>query len=570
MAPPGDVCGTAEVLMGGSVSAPLQVNGTTVGYTNDYSTTNQSGCVGTSGRDRVYSVSLAPNQRVLATIRQAATGSYDPSINVIVGPEAQCSATPRVCVAGDDLGLSATVNGVRYLNAGGSTQTVYLLADSTSTVDPGGAFRMDVSVDTPPMGDACESPIALMSGTPRMGEALTGFANDYFATSRSGTGCVTSTGATGVDRAYSVLVGAGETLTVSVTPSAGLDTAINLHGDAAECAGRTCLTSSNNGAAGVLDTLLWTNTGAAARTMLVVVETPAGATGSYTITTTTGTLPGDTCATAPPPITAPGTQSGQSLAGYSNDYGISSPANGCEDATGPDRIYAVTVPPRQRLVTTVTPSGMDPVVNFVAGTAAACNAMPLVCAASADNSASGAETTVWDNGTTSPQNVFVIVGGYSSSSSSGTYSLNVNFTTGDHCRSPTVVSGPYPRTYTGESFTGYRKDIIVGASPCRTYSGPDRVYHVTIPPAGLPDGGMPGRMDFSATSSTMDLVLNTYNFESSCTSNPSVCLNAADNGVTGSESLAVVNRNAVPVTVFVGVSAYSSASGTYSVTINVQ
>lgn len=574
MAPVGDVCATAEAIVGGSVTSPMAVMGTTVGYTNNYSSTNQTGCIGTGGRDRIYAVAVAPNARILANIRQASSGSYDPSINFVVGPEAQCSATPRVCAAGDDIGLAAAVNAVRYLNTTAMTENVYVIADSANVTDPGGAFRLDVSVDTPAQGDACEAPFALMSGTPRMGEGLSAFANDYFNTSRtSGASCAASTASDGPDRAYSVLVGAGEALNVSVTPSAGLNTAINLHGDAADCASRTCITSSNNGASGAMDTLLWVNTGTAARTVYVVVETPAGSTGSYSITTTTGTLPGDVCATTAPPITAAGTLTAQSLNGYAVDYAQPTVANGCEDYSGTDRVYAVTVPPRQRLVSTVVGAGgNDPVVNLINGTAAACNAMPRVCSASADNTGtSGTETAVWDNGSTSPQNVFVVVGGYLGSSSGGTFSLQTAFTTGDSCRSPTVVSGTFPQTITGQTFAGYRKDVINSASvaPCRFYSGPDRLYQVTIPARGGADGGVPGRMDFSANSTT-DLVLNTYNFESTCVASPSVCLNGADLNSSGTESLAVTNPNAVPVTVFVGVSTYSAGSATYSVTINVQ
>ncbi len=570
----GDVCGTAETIVGGSLTSPTSVMGTTAGYTNDYSSTNQNGCIGTDGRDRVYAVSVAANARIIASIRQAASGSYDPSINLIVGPEAQCAATPRVCAAGDDLGTASAVNAVRYVNTSTMTENVYVLADAISSLDTGGAFRLDVSVDTPPQGDACESPFALMSGTPRVGEGLSSFANDYFVTSRtSGSTCVPSSASDGPDRAYSVLVGAGETLNVSVTPSVGLNTAINLHGNASECASRTCITSSNNGPTGMMDTLIWSNTGTTARTVFVVVETPAGATGSYSITTTTGTLPGDVCSTTTGPITAAGTITGQSLAGYSVDYAQANPSNGCENYSGPDRVYSITVPPRQRLVSTVAPqTGLDPVLNLVNGTAAACNAMPRVCAATADNTFSGqTETAVWDNGTTSPQNIFLVVGGYNAGLSSGTFSVQTAFTTGDSCRSPTVVSGTFPQTITGQNFVGYRKDINNFAStlPCRDYSGPDRIYQVTIPARGGPDGGVPGRMDFSVNS-TSDLVLNAYNFESSCVASPAVCLNGSDTIGGGTEALAVTNPNAVPVTIFVGVSTYSAASATYSVTVNVQ
>lgn len=572
MAPVGDVCGTAEALTGGSISSPLVVNGTTVGYTNDYTSVSQSNCYGTAARDRVYSVSLAPNARLIASVRSTG-GLFDPSINLVVGPEAQCSAMPRVCVAGDDIGSTNTVNTARYVNTTSSMQTVFILVDSFSATDLG-TFRLDVSVDNPAAGDACESPTVLMSGTPRMGETLTGFANDYFERSGAlGSTCATSTASGGVDRAYSVLVGAGETLTVSVTPSAGLDTAINLLGDVADCVGRVCVTSSNTGGTGLPDSLLWTNSGTTARTMLLVVETPSGATGTYSINVTTGTLPGDVCATTPTPITTPTTLTAQSLAGYSVDYGQSTVANGCENSSGPDRVYAITVPARQRVYTRVTPtSGLDPVLNFINGTAAACNAMPRVCVATADSFASGgAELGWWDNATMSPQNVFVVVSGYLAGSSTGTFSFNVDYRVGDHCPSATPVAGPFPRTISGESFTGYQQDIAGGASPCRTYFGPDRVYAVTIPPRGGADGGIPGRMDFSATGSGgLDPVLNVYNFESTCTASTAVCLAGSDSTFSnGTEAVAITNPNAVPVTVYVGVSSSSStATGTYSITVN--
>lgn len=566
---PGDLCSTAEAITGGSLSAPMSVMGTTVGYANDYTAANQTGCFGSAGRDRVYSVSVAPNARLLANIRS--TSSFDPSINFIVGPEAQCSAVPRVCVAGDDLGGPATVNAARYLNTTTSMQTVFVVADSFTGVDPGGAFRLDVSVDTPAAGDTCENPIALISGTPRAGEGLTGFANDYFAHSGTASSCVGSND--GVDRVYSTLVGAGETLQVTVTPSAGLDTAIALHGDAAECLSRTCQTGSNTGAAGAADTLVWRNTGMTARTMLIVVETPAGASGTFTIGTTTGALPGDYCSNTLPPITSAQTLSGQSLVGYAVDYNQATAGNGCEDSAGPDHVHQVTVPPRSRLVGTVTPTNMDAVLNIIPGaTSAVCDAMPRICGGSADSSATGSETAVWDNGTASPQNVYFVVAGYNASSANGTYSLGVNFTTGDHCRSPTPVSGPFPRTFTNETFTGFRKDIINGTSvsPCRTYTGPDRVYEVTIPARAAADAGVP-RMDFNVTTATVDVVLNVYNFESTCVASPSVCLAGADTNITApaSEAVTITNPNLVPVTVYVGVSTYNASAGTYSATVNI-
>jgi len=564
----GDVCPTAEVLTPGTLASPLSVTGTTVNYANDYSDTNQSGCIGTSGRDRVYSVAMPTGARLLANIRQSSVGSYDPSINLIVGPASQCAASPRVCVAGDDLDSSSVVNSVRYLNTSGSAQTLFVLADSISSLDQGGGFRLDVSVDVPSAGDACETPIALTSGTPRSGESFTGLANDYFVTSRtSGSGCVTSTASAGPDRAYSVLVGAGETLNVTVTPAAGLDTAINLHADASECASRTCTTSANTGGSGANDTLQWTNTGTSARTMLLVVESPTGATGSFSITTTTGTLPGDVCATTAPPVTVATTLSAQSLSGYSVDYSQTSNSNGCLRSSGPDRVYAVTVPPRQRLVTTVSPtSGMDPVINIINGVAAACSATPRVCSGSADGLGSGGvETAVWDNGTTTPQNAFVVVSGYAPFSSVGTFTWAAQFLVGDSCRSPTLLAGPFPQTLSAQTFVGYRRDITLpffNFGGCLDFSGPERVYQITVPPTR--------RLRFTATSSA-DLVLNAFTSESTCTASSPTCVSAADQFSSGPEIIDLTNNGSTAATLWIAVSAANGpTTATYSVTASLQ
>jgi hypothetical protein len=578
MPPVGDVCNTAETIVGGSVTAPMSVMGTTVGFTNDYSTANQTGCVSIVGRDRVYSVSVAPNSRILSSVRPALGTVFNPSINVIVGPEAQCSAIPRVCVAADDLGPATATNSIRYLNTTATTEDVFVLVDTNAFADTGGTFQLDVSVDTPAQGDACESPLALMSGTPRTADVLTGFANDYFATSRAlGLTCVSQMASDGPDRAYSVLVGVREALTVSVTPSAGLNTGINLHGDASDCANRTCITSSDNGAPGATDTLIWSNTATTARTVHIVVETPAGATGSYSITATTGPLPGDVCETTTAPITMAGTLTAQSLAGYSVDYAQASLSNGCRSSSGPDRVYAITVPARQRLVSTVVPfGGLDPVLNLISGTSAACNAMPRVCGASADSlsSTSASETIVWDNSAQSPQDVFLVVAAFNASRSMGTFSVQTSFTTGDHCRSPTVVSGTFPQTLTGQNFVGYRKDIDNLQSPCRSYSGPERVYEVTIPGArsGADGGVAPGRVEFSATSTT-DLVLNVYTSEAACVASPPACLTGVDAVIGGTESVVITNSNAGPAPVFVTVSTWATGSAvnaTFSATINAQ
>jgi hypothetical protein len=355
-------------------------------------------------------------------------------------------------------------------------------------------------------------------------------------------------------------VGPAETLTVTVTPSAGLDVGVNLLADAAACTTRSCTTSTNLAGAGGAETLIWTNTGTTARTMLILVETPAGATGTFSIATTTGTLPGDVCATTAPPITTPGTQAGLSLAGYAADYTQTSSANGCSLSTGADRVFQVTVPPRQRLVSTVTASGgFDGVINVIPGVASACNAMPRVCSGTGDQSGpNGVDTAVWDNGTTSPQNAYVIVAGRASFSSVGTFSLNTNFVVGDSCRSPQVVTGPFPRTLSAQTLAGLRKDISLGFS-CFPYSGPERVYEIEVPAGQL--------LTVTATpSSGEDLVLNLFNPESACTAPTATCVTGADSSVTGAETMSARNNGTTTTRAYISVARYTNAGATFNVT----
>ena len=60
--PDGDTCANAT-----PIAANGALDGTTVGFANDYA--NGQGCAGISSADRVYSVQLAPNQRLTASVQ---------------------------------------------------------------------------------------------------------------------------------------------------------------------------------------------------------------------------------------------------------------------------------------------------------------------------------------------------------------------------------------------------------------------------------------------------------------------------------------------------------------------
>jgi hypothetical protein len=543
---------------------PQSVVASTVGYARNHSMAG-NGCANAQGRDRVFSLSVMPGERLLASIRSQ-DGVFDPLLNVILGPAAQCSATPVVCAAGDDFGLTSSVNSVRYLNAQNVGQSVLLVASTYVQNDSGGPFRLDVSVDVPPMGDTCENPTPLQVGTPKQGEVLSGFVNDYQARTGNQSTCL-STGnlIDGIDRAYRLTVAAGETISVTVTPSAALNVSLNLHATEAECLSRNCLTWVNSQGPGGAETLTYRNLDATARTVLLVVETPAGSIGTYAISASTMSFPGDVCTTAVTGTT--GLLSNQTLAGYTVDYAQSISANGCVASQGPDRVFTFQVPARTRLAVTSTPSGgMDTTLNVVAGPAAQCQVTPRVCVSAASSQGPNTpETALWDNGSLSPQTAHVIVGARTPATAIGTFALSASLATGESCRSPTIVSGPFPATLSNESINGMRRDInVTGAVNCVPSASAEHVYEVQVDPGKV--------LSVTATpSGSEDLVLNLFSSESNCMAMVPNCLRSANaQGGGMPETVSGSNATASPLPAFIAVSRLSDGPMAYSITFRVQ
>lgn len=85
------------------------------------------------------------------------------------------------------------------------------------------------------------------------------------------------------------------------------------------------------------------------------------------------------------------------------------------NSMGPDRVHSLTVPASMRLTATVDPTSatFDPGIFLIAGPAASCDAMPIVCLTQNDNGGDGANDAItFDNTTGNPADVFIMIDGF--------------------------------------------------------------------------------------------------------------------------------------------------------------
>ena len=254
LAPPtNDTCATAPTIGVGTTM------GSTLGATNDYGT--GTGCTGVSGADVAYAITVPAGDR----LEVSATGmaGFNASLNLVAGPAATCGGSPRVCLDGADSSTATTADLVEWVNGTGAPSTVYAIvgSDSAST---GGTFALTVTLTTPPAGDVCPSAQRVAAG-PTSG-TLVGMRNDY----GSGTDCA---GTSGLDRVYVVNVGAGQTLSASVTTGLGtFDPSISLEA-ACGLVPRVCLDGDDTGTATTVNSVTYTNASLAAEDIFIVIDT---------------------------------------------------------------------------------------------------------------------------------------------------------------------------------------------------------------------------------------------------------------------------------------------------------
>jgi len=189
-------------------------------------------------------------------------GTFNPSISLVAGPAATCGGSPRVCLASDDTGATAAVNRALWTNATGSTVTIYAVVD-TSSSSASGPFTMTLAFETPPAGDSCGTAERITVGM--RSESTMGFVNDF----GSGTNCA---GTAGADRVYVISVGPGQTIDANVTSGDGtFDPSISLEAPCGPTP-RVCIDGDDSGSATMLNTVTWTNAGASAQDVFIVID----------------------------------------------------------------------------------------------------------------------------------------------------------------------------------------------------------------------------------------------------------------------------------------------------------
>lgn len=554
----GETCATATAVTVGSTS------GDTSGARNDL-VADDASCTGAPnvGADRVYVVTVPAGQRLTARVtpESAASGEpqFDSNVYLIEGPASNCHGADAgiavTCLAGADSANAAAADMASWTNNGASPKEVFIVVDSAvnppdSSVTDHGRFTLEVTLGALPGDDTCAAPKPLTSGATLAAEVIDTYGNDY-----SGTG-VNCAGGAGPDRVYSASVPAGQMLTVTVTPTQTLDLAISFVDRADRC-GLECLDSADAKGPGMPETLTWANTGTTPKTMLVVVDSFLAGHGTFDLVATIVVPPpGDTCDTATV-LDAGVTLANQTTAGFTNAYDNSAGSSGCVFGTiGPDHAYVLQVPASKRATVTVSPAtNFDPSLNLVEGAApAACAVKPRVCAAGNDGSGVGAaEVVSVNNGGSASKQYYAIV---DSSLGTGAYDIGLVIDTppvGDFCGSAAPLVSGTPAT--NQNLTNFAKDYGQGTD-CRTHSGPDRVYAISLDPGKrlaatvtpTTDGGFDPVLSFMDGPAT------------NCEGPARVCTASVDTGSTNdSESASYVNAGGSAKTVFVVVGSYSAS-----------
>lgn len=428
----GDICQTALPIEAGTHRGE-----STLGFENDYFGAQEGvgRCTGSDrGLDRVYSILVPAGRRLIAVVTPEpapdAGVAYDPSVYLVSSPASNCDRRPRTCLGSDDFGTDSATNTAFHTNTGAVDERVFVVVDSYDSGDLGGRFTLDVSLDSPPAGHACEDAQRIAPGT-REGETTLGFSNRY-AYGSSANRCTASTA--GRDRVYAIDVADGERLSVTARPRASYNPSLALiAGPAERCdaSPRVCLASSDAAGPAEPEVVRFGNTTGARLPVLVLVDSAAPGHGTFDLDVTVEPLPvGETCATAQP--IGAGLFRAQTTVGMTNDY--SGAANGVANCTssdrGLDRVYRVEVPAGQRLTAMVAPdeaTGYDPSITLVAGPAQNCAASPRVCLAADDHGTADVQNVVQHtNAGATPAVVFIVIDNWSASDTGGRFTLTVS------------------------------------------------------------------------------------------------------------------------------------------------
>ncbi|MCA2981488.1 MAG: hypothetical protein INH37_24705, partial [Myxococcaceae bacterium] len=481
--PAGDFCGSPLPLPLGTPT-PRDL----AGFTDDFRGF-VPGCSFSSGRDVVYSVTLQPMQRL--TVAVTPTGT-DTALS-LVASAAACSVS---CLATSDAFGVGTTDTLVYDNPSATAQSLLLIVDSGSTSSPASFTITATATATPSSltpGETCASPAALTPNTTIIG-SLSGLSNDLAL--RETNACLSRSLSSGPDGVYSLPVPDGQRLTARLTPTfdvtlnavIGGSTSCGTLGPTGQTQGITCVAGSdelNSPLNPGVELVTFANATGAMQSVLLLVDSASPSAGRFDLTTTVSAfLPGDVCSDSLPAITA-SRSSSETLAGFSNDYGRSTPT--CALAFREDRVYRVTIPPSSRL-TAATSSTADLRLSVVEGPASNCR--PLTACLASVNSFVGScggwcvEEFSFDNAGSTARDVFLVVD-RSDSSGDPAFQLAIDFaplpvtpryvkmTTPQACDALTGAATPLPQVLQDDGSTPFASlpfPFTFYGSPVTTYS----------------------------------------------------------------------------------------------------
>ncbi|MDP3501252.1 MAG: hypothetical protein Q8S33_12985 [Myxococcales bacterium] len=409
----GEVCENAEVLTLPATRAADTLDG----YGDNYRA--GLGCAaGTTFADRVYRVTVPPNNRLTTTAAVPTQGdggvAFNPTINIVSA--ATCTSTLACATGVQGTAGSATA---LFDNVSATAQDVLIVVD-TGTV-PSGTYSLSVTAAPQVLlpGEVCGNTAApITTSTMQTAQTFVGYGDNYNS-GNEGTTCFFGSGP---DRVVAVAVTAGTRLRAIATSAGNLSLSI-VDGPASACTANpvACAAVADATGNGGTETAVFDNLTSMSKTVFVVVDRVAGTImpdtfdlGIDLAPAPMTVVPGMSCSA--PTILQPNGIVLSDTTGVMGGFAFSSTGlcRGQSSMTNaPDGVFEVTIPANS--VTTITTrAAWDMVLNVVDSPASNCGTglgMGIVCAAPGSDTF-GDEVVSVSNNTAAPRTVFVILDGW--------------------------------------------------------------------------------------------------------------------------------------------------------------
>ncbi|MBX7114304.1 MAG: hypothetical protein K1X64_08210 [Myxococcaceae bacterium] len=252
--------------------------------------TAQAGTLSADGKVQAFSFTATAGEVVHGEVVAGAlmpASDVDPAIYLVDNS----TGTPKVVGALEDndaLGGDYDVTLNTLATNGGA---YYFVVDYGSVLGPARNFTMTFTSAPPPPGASCATAIAIASPGMVSGNS-NGFFNNVDVTDMGSMVCsmaFSDSGGTyslpGPDMVYSISVPAGKTLTATVLPSGGWDSAVAIVTDCAMAA-TSCVAGGDQGLDDAADSATYTNSTAQAQQVFIIVDAWDGSQhGAFTLTT---------------------------------------------------------------------------------------------------------------------------------------------------------------------------------------------------------------------------------------------------------------------------------------------